>query len=143
MDKEAKRRQRDLEYQALQGTGDQRHLPVRDQGPVRAFIRDYVDSRRSFSEYFLFAALGLMVGMMLTMRSPEMALIIIVAMYTLFGLIVLENIWMTRMLKRRILEKFGEDTVLRGTLMYAVSRNTQIRRLRMPKPKVQPGGEKV
>ena len=84
-----------------------------------------------------------MLGMFLSMRSPEAATIIIVAMYTLFGLIILENIWMTRKLKKSILEKFGEDTVLRGTLMYAVSRNTQIRRLRMPKPKVQPGGEKV
>ena len=26
-------------------TGDDRYLPARDQGPVRRFIRDYVDSR--------------------------------------------------------------------------------------------------
>ena len=26
-------------------TGDDRYLPARDQGPVRKFIRDYVDSR--------------------------------------------------------------------------------------------------
>ena len=31
-------------------TGDDRYLPARDRGPVRRFIRDYVDSRFSFIE---------------------------------------------------------------------------------------------
>jgi len=30
--------------------GDDRFLPARDKGPVRRFIRDYVDSRFSFIE---------------------------------------------------------------------------------------------
>ena len=31
-------------------TGDERYLPPRDKGPVRRFIRDFVDSRFSFVE---------------------------------------------------------------------------------------------
>ncbi len=31
-------------------TGDERYLPPRDKGPVRRFIRDFVDSRFSFIE---------------------------------------------------------------------------------------------
>src|SRR5262249_13071180 len=34
-------------------TGDDRYLPARDRGPVRRFIRDYVDSRFSFIEILL------------------------------------------------------------------------------------------
>ena len=34
-------------------TGDQRYLMERDKGPVRAFVRDYVDTRISFMEYLL------------------------------------------------------------------------------------------
>ena len=31
-------------------TGDERYLPARDRGPVKRFIRDFVDSRFSFIE---------------------------------------------------------------------------------------------
>ena len=37
--------------------GDERHLPPRDRGPVRKYVRDIVDSRRSVAEYFLPLAL--------------------------------------------------------------------------------------
>ena len=33
--------------------GDENALPPRDRGPVRKFVRDYVDARRSIGEYFL------------------------------------------------------------------------------------------
>ena len=33
--------------------GDENALPARDRGPVKRFVRDYVDSRRSLGEYFL------------------------------------------------------------------------------------------
>ncbi len=34
-------------------TGDERYLPARDRGPVKRFIRDYVDSRFSFVELMI------------------------------------------------------------------------------------------
>ena len=33
--------------------GDENALPLRDRGPVRRFVRDEVDGRRSIGEYFL------------------------------------------------------------------------------------------
>jgi hypothetical protein len=41
------------EYKQALKTGDPRVLPRRDQGPVRALARDYVDSRRMASNYLL------------------------------------------------------------------------------------------
>ncbi|MBA2523419.1 MAG: DUF3043 domain-containing protein, partial [Solirubrobacterales bacterium] len=34
-------------------TGDDRYLPARDQGPVRRYVRDYVDTHRSIGEFLL------------------------------------------------------------------------------------------
>jgi len=34
-------------------SGDERYLPPRDKGPARKFARDWVDSRRLPSQYFL------------------------------------------------------------------------------------------
>ena len=34
-------------------TGDERYLPARDQGPVRRFVRDFVDARFSFVELMM------------------------------------------------------------------------------------------
>jgi len=33
--------------------GDESALPLRDKGPVKKFVRNYVDARRSIGEYFL------------------------------------------------------------------------------------------
>ena len=33
--------------------GDDAALPARDRGPVRRYVRNFVDSRRSIGEYFL------------------------------------------------------------------------------------------
>ena len=41
--------------------GENWALPRKDQGPVRALARDYVDSRRSASEYYMFGVLALVV----------------------------------------------------------------------------------
>ena len=57
--KEAKRalkeqaRIRRLEARAAYMRGEESALPYRDKGPARRFVRNYIDERRSFAEYFL------------------------------------------------------------------------------------------
>ena len=41
-----------LQRQAM-ATGDDRHLPARDKGPVRRYVRDYLDSRLMLGEFML------------------------------------------------------------------------------------------
>lgn len=137
--KSERRRLRDLEYQALQG-GDARYLPYKDKGPVRAYIRDWVDSRRTVSEYFILIALVGMFGMVIANSFPRVVILVTLLLYSMFAAMIIENIWLTRKLKKILIAKFGDDAVVRGTLMYMVSRNTQIRRMRLPKPRFRPGG---
>ena len=47
--------------EALRG-GDQRFLPLVDQGPQRRYIRDYVDARRNLGDFMLIVLLVLLVG---------------------------------------------------------------------------------
>ena len=42
-------------------SGDERYLPARDQGPVKRFVRDYVDARLSIAEFLLPLLLVIMV----------------------------------------------------------------------------------
>src|SRR6476619_6571039 len=48
-----KRREAQLKQRQAMVTGDDSHLPVRDKGPVRRYIRDYVDARWNLGEFML------------------------------------------------------------------------------------------
>jgi hypothetical protein len=50
------------EYREAMKAGDPRVLPRRDQGPVRALARDFVDSRRMASNYLLLLFPLMLVG---------------------------------------------------------------------------------
>jgi hypothetical protein len=52
LQRERMRAEREKRVSAMR-TGDERYLPARDRGPVRRFVRDFVDSRRSVGEFLL------------------------------------------------------------------------------------------
>ncbi len=116
--------------------GENWALPAKDQGPVRALARDYVDSRRSFSEYYMFAVLALVV--LLFIPSLRKSAVVDYAVLILLVVIVTESVLVGGRVIRLAQQRFpGEST--RGVRMYAAIRGTQIRRLRMPAPRVKPG----
>jgi len=129
---------REREYQALR-TGDERYLPARDKGPQRRWIRDYVDARWSPGEFFLPIALGIVFATMLFAQIPAAAFMITVVLYGLVLLTIVDAIVMTRVIKGHLAAKFGADKIERGSLMYAVLRSMQIRRVRLPKALVKRG----
>lgn len=59
----AKERDRESRMRQREGmrSGDPRYLPARDQGAARAFARDYVDSRFTMAEIFIFVAVLVLV----------------------------------------------------------------------------------
>jgi hypothetical protein len=118
--------------------GEDWALPRKDQGPVRALARDVVDSRRGLSEYYLYAIAGLVVLLFLPglRGTVYVDLIILVVLAVIVG----EGWWVSRRVLRLAKERYpGEST--RGIGMYTALRGTQIRKMRVPAPRVERGAK--
>ncbi|WP_250445390.1 DUF3043 domain-containing protein [Actinotalea sp. C106] len=134
----AAREQRDREYKAMQ-TGDEKNLPLRDRGPVKRWIRDYVDARRNLGEYFLPVALVMVFSTFVTANNITAGIVVIMVLYLVVVVTIADAFILSRVLKRRLNARFGEAKVPRGSLMYGVLRAFQIRRTRLPRPQVKRG----
>jgi hypothetical protein len=116
--------------------GDQDALPIRDRGPVKKFVRDYIDSRRSLGEYFL--PLMVAVLMLTLVPSVEIRFLAIILMYSAMGYSIIYGVFVGRRIKKLVSEKFpGEST--KGVALYGWLRSTQMRRLRAPSPQKKLG----
>lgn len=121
--------------QALR-TGDERYLPARDQGPVRRFTRDYVDSSFLMLELMLPAMMVfLLFGYV---GSTAMANFASAALPALLLVVVVDGFRLRWKLKRQLVQRFPEEPT-QGATMYAVMRALQVRFLRQPKPQVKMG----
>jgi hypothetical protein len=121
--------------------GDERYLPARDQGPVRAFVRDFIDSRWAAAELFLPLALIVLVIGLLPYRSIQGYVSMAWMFLTLF-IIVDTTLLMFRM-RKELKRRWPEESERKGATLYAVMRVLQLRRLRIPPPRVRPGGKPV
>lgn len=133
----AARRENAQKMREAMMTGDEKHLPPRDKGPVRRFVRDSVDVRFNLGEWLLPLMLGVLV---LSLFAAPWATYAFLGVYLLIFVAILDAVLLWRRTKKKILERFGADTETRGLAMYTVMRCFQIRRTRMPKPMVERGG---
>jgi hypothetical protein len=118
--------------------GEQWALPARDRGPVKALARDYIDSRRRLSEYYMYLMIVLVV--VLFIRKSGLQLYAEPIALVLIGLVAVDAAWLRFKLTKLVRERLpGEST--RGLTMYAVFRALQIRRFRVPPPRIRPGDE--
>ncbi|MDR6864505.1 DUF3043 domain-containing protein [Phycicoccus sp. 3266] len=131
------RREASLKQRQAMVTGDDAHLPARDKGPVRRYIRDYVDARWNLGEFML--PVMLVVLALSFVRIPWVFAAVSIGVYALILIAAVDGFLMWRKLKKQLVAKFGEDKVGRGLAMYAVMRGFQIRRSRMPRPLVDRG----
>ena len=117
--------------------GEQWAMPPRDRGPVKALARDYVDSRRRLSEFYMYGLLVLLA--LLFVRVPLVQSLVPVLVLAAVLVMLVEGIFIGRRV-RALAEKRlpGEST--QGVRLYAAMRALQIRQLRMPKPRIKPGG---
>ena len=117
--------------------GDDKYLLPRDKGPVRAYVRDLIDSRRNLVGMFMPAALILIVTMFV---SPAVQFIVTFAMLIMMIFMVGEGVYLGKMVNKRVRERFPESTDGGFKLgWYGFTRASQIKKMRLPKPRVKPG----
>lgn len=133
--RERQREERSKSMQALR-TGDERNLPPRDRGPVKRYVRDVVDARRSVAEFFL--PLALVIVVLTLTSSAQLKLVGSTLWMVLVVLIVVDSIVLVMRLKRGLRRSFPDENH-RGAVSYALMRSMQIRRFRLPPPRVKPG----
>jgi hypothetical protein len=118
--------------------GDDSVLLPRDRGPARAYARDLVDGRRNLMGLFMPLAVVIFVTVIVPVPQVQtfgslICLVMLVAM-------ALEGVLLGRYVVSRVRAKYPDEQV--GALSYgwyAFTRATQIRRLRVPKPRVTRG----
>jgi hypothetical protein len=119
--------------------GEQWALPRKDQGPVRALARDIVDARRGLGEYYMVMVVVLVV--LLVVPGSTTKVVFDVAVLAVVILMIAEGWLVARKVRRLAAERLpGQST--QGLTMYTIMRGIQLRRLRVPKPRVS-RGEKV
>ncbi|GAA0276503.1 DUF3043 domain-containing protein [Streptomyces polychromogenes] len=133
--RERRREEMARQREAL-ANGDERYLPARDKGPVRRFVRDFVDSRFSVAEMFLPLAVIILVLSMI--RVPSIQNVALLLWLGVIVLIVLDSIGLVFRLRKALNERF-KDEPRRGAIAYGLMRTLQMRRLRLPKPQVKRG----
>lgn len=117
--------------------GEERYLPARDRGPVRRYVRDYIDARWNVGEFFLPVSFVVVLMVLFAGRRPQLALVGIVILYAAVFASVIDALIASRTIKKRILATFG--SVPKGTVSYSLMRAFQIRRTRVPRPQVNRG----
>lgn len=142
--KEAKRAARDRDRIARetqrQGmlAGDPRYLPARDRGAAKAFTRDFVDARFTFAEYFVFVAIAVLaLGFI---KNQVLQTWISIAFFSFTALIAIDIIIVLVQLNIAARKEFPDKADRKGITLYAGLRVLQLRRLRLPPPRVRRGG---
>jgi len=119
-------------------TGDERYFMPRDKGPVRRFIRDFVDVRFSFVELMIpVMILVLVLGWTGRGNLMQIGNTILLGMLLL---VVVDLVVLRVRLRRELAKRFPEEPT-KGTTYYAVTRAMQMKFMRLPKPKVKIGQE--
>lgn len=117
-------------------SGDERYFLARDKGPVRSFIRDFVDSRFSFVEMMIpLLLLTLALGYS---GNPNLASIGNTILLGTMVLVVVDLLVMRFRMRRELARRFPDEST-KGTTYYAVMRSLQMKFMRMPKAKVKIG----
>ncbi len=133
----AERRAESANRRARMLAGEEKYLLPRDKGPVRAYTRDLVDSRRNLVGLFMPLALVLIMAMFL---SPVIQNYVTLAMLVMMLFMAGEGYFLGRMINNKVRERYP-DSVDGGFKLgwYAFVRASQIRKMRAPAPRVKPG----
>jgi hypothetical protein len=117
--------------------GEEGYLLPRDQGPIRRYVRDVVDSRRNLLGLFMPSTLFLMFVMF---GVPQLQLWVSPAMLALMAVMSVDGLILGRKVSKLVDAKFPSNTESRWKLgLYAAGRASQMRRMRTPRPQAKHG----
>jgi hypothetical protein len=114
--------------------GDERYLTTRDKGPVRRFVRDWIDARLCMAEMLLPLLILIMVAGAFSdslSRGLWSATIL---------LVVLDTLLVVFRLRRELARRFPDQST-KGAVRYGVLRSIQLRWIRLPKAQVKVGAK--
>jgi hypothetical protein len=134
----AKRREIRVNQRERMMAGDEKYLMPRDRGPVKAYIRDSIDSRRNLLG--LFMPLAILIFVALLVPDPRVQSLTTLLCLLMLVAMIIEGILSGSRITKRVRLKYPKEPV-RGLSIgwYAFIRASQIRKLRVPKPRVRPG----
>lgn len=134
----AKRREMRTQQRERMMAGDEQYLMPRDRGPVKGYIRDLVDSKRNLLG--LFMPLALVIFVALLFPNPQVQSLTTLFCLLMLVAMIIEGVLAGRRITRLVRARFPKETV-RGLSVgwYSFIRASQIRKLRVPKPRVSPG----
>lgn len=138
-------RERDREARAKSRAGlmagDPAYFPRRDAGPVKAQVRDYIDRRRTVGEFFVpFAFVVLLMGLI---NNPTVQATVVYVWTSVLLLVVLDTILVGILLGRSLRKDYPDKSDRKGAVSYGVLRALQLRRFRIPPPRIKAGGMPV
>jgi hypothetical protein len=113
-------------------------MAARDNTPEKALMRDYVDARFSIGEVLLPSLVIILALSFLNTIFPQAAVVGTVVMY-LYILAVLIDLYVMWRGYKRVLASRLPNASSRGVMMYGANRAIQIRRFRIPRPRVKRG----
>jgi hypothetical protein len=137
--KEKERSVRNESYEGMK-RGEEKHLSSRDKGPQRRYVRQFVDARWNIGEFIMLPSIALIAVLYLTLyfQIPALAGLLTIVVYGVVIATVIDLIVMWYRLKSQLTAKFG--SIEPGTMMYAVTRAIQFRRMRIPNPQYKTHG---
>ncbi len=115
--------------------GEEKYLLIKDKGPQRKFVRDYVDARFSVGEILI----PILFIFVLLSGLSNLTVWVTLGMYAYLFAAIVDAAIVGVIVTRKLGVKFGGDNVQKGTRWYAAMRAVQLRVMRLPKPQVKRG----
>jgi hypothetical protein len=111
---------------------------AREAAPEKALLRDYIDARFNLGEFLLPSLVVILALTFLSQTIPRVSVISTGVMYLFLLAVIVDSALMWRGFKKLLAVRVPKAST-RGLLMYGVNRAIQIRRFRMPAPRVKRG----
>jgi hypothetical protein len=115
-----------------------RSTNAREATPEKGLLRDYVDTRRNLGEFLLPSLVVILAASFLSALDQRISAITTLVMYLFILAVLADSALMWRGFKRVLAERHP-GTSTRGLMMYGINRAIQIRRFRMPAPRLKRG----